>query len=833
MVHLWLTAVFLVQTAGMLSHVEKYEVVRPRRLQGRGRRSLKDPQVYPDAVRYELTIEGRNHTMHLEKNRHLIGRRYTETFYSADGGRVTTSPNQDHCFYHGRLDGSEDSAVSVGICSGISGFVRTRQQVYLIEPLGRGEDGDHAVYRREHLKVSGRPGCGPSSNGSTPYDRDRDQDWHPGPRLAGLFRSRSWKTKPISGPQKFVELFVVVDHAECQRYGSQTRSRVLEVINHVDKLYRPLNIRVVLVGLELWTDRDRIDVDVHSETTLDNFLLWRQADLLRRTDHDNAQFVTGKDFHGDTVGLANKFAMCTENSGGVNQDHHDNPIGLASTIAHEMGHNFGLSHDAAGCLCGPSTGSENCVMAEKLRTGNQAFPMFFSGCSVDELAEFLQRAQPGCLSKPGAARSIATGPRCGDALLDAGEECDCGTAEECKNPCCDASTCRLTAGSQCAHGQCCDNCQLRLAGSVCREPAGECDLPDYCSGASERCPEDDFQMNGRPCSDRAPGYCYDGRCPTHQQHCWRLFGPGASVGPDACFDLNARGEEGANCGRNKFGYAPCAPPNLMCGSMFCGGGGESITGKRAAYTVHGLIECKLAVDDDKTRNMDLVPSGTRCGPNKVCLDNRCVDLSVYGKKEDCAKKCNNNGVCNHKKACHCDPGWAPPFCDIQYADLPPAQSGVIAGVCAAVCVLLLIAAVTAGLLCCKRDNKDNKDNNKRNNNYTCKRKVHSAPDRLNPMFQEQSGKERPPISAPTFMESTATQACAPLMAAARPCRAAPQPPKKPSTAPPPSSQTEPTKPRPPSKPLPPLSKQWKKETEPPARPGPPPPTAKPQMHKLT
>lgn len=29
---------------------------------------------------------------------------------------------------------------------------------------------------------------------------------------------------------------------------------------------------------------------------------------------------------------------------------------------------------------------------------------------------------------------------------------------------------------------------------------------------------------------------------------------------------------------------------------------------------------------------------------QICLDNRCVDLSVYGAKEECAKKCNNNGV---------------------------------------------------------------------------------------------------------------------------------------------------------------------------------------------
>lgn len=71
-----------------------------------------------------------------------------------------------------------------------SGFVRVRQQVYLIEPLGRSEDGDHAVYRQEHLNISGSPRCGSPPDTTTPYDQDHDQDQ--GPRLAGLFRSRSW-----------------------------------------------------------------------------------------------------------------------------------------------------------------------------------------------------------------------------------------------------------------------------------------------------------------------------------------------------------------------------------------------------------------------------------------------------------------------------------------------------------------------------------------------------------------------------------------------------------------------------------------------------------------
>lgn len=60
------------------------------------------------------------------------------------------------------------------------------------------------------------------------------------------------------------------------------------------------------------------------------------------------------------------------------------------------------------------------------------------------------------------------------------------------------------------------------------------------------------------------------------------------------------------------------------------------------------------------------------------------------------------------------------------------------------------------------------------NEFRVRRKVHSAPDKLNPMYQEASVKERPQISSPTLMESTATQACAPLTVAMAPSRTAPQ-----------------------------------------------------------
>uniref|UniRef100_A0A3B4GDS7 Disintegrin domain-containing protein n=1 Tax=Pundamilia nyererei TaxID=303518 RepID=A0A3B4GDS7_9CICH len=52
------------------------------------------------------------------------------------------------------------------------------------------------------------------------------------------------------------------------------------------------------------------------------------------------------------------------------------------------------------------------------------------------------------------------GPRCGNLYVEKGEECDCGLLEECEDPCCNASTCKLVPGAQCSSdGICCQDCK--------------------------------------------------------------------------------------------------------------------------------------------------------------------------------------------------------------------------------------------------------------------------------------------------------------------------------------------------------------------------------------
>uniref|UniRef100_G1L9Q0 ADAM metallopeptidase domain 8 n=1 Tax=Ailuropoda melanoleuca TaxID=9646 RepID=G1L9Q0_AILME len=650
----------------LLPHVEQYEVVWPQRLSAsRARRALPSHlDLYPESVSFVLGTQGHNFTLHLRKNRDLVGSGYTETYKAANGSQVVEQlQRQGHCFYQGHVEGHQHSAASLSTCAGLRGFFRAGSDVHLIEPLdGGGEEGQHALYRAQHLQQKART-CGVS---------DTSLEKALGPRISAAFRPRNW---PVARDTRYVELYVVTDSAEFRRLGSRAavRSRVMEVVNHVDKLYQELNFRVVLVGLEMWNQEDQIHVSSNPDTTLDNFLQWRTQNLVGRHQHDNAQLITGVEFTGTTVGLAKVSAMCSQDSGAVNQDHNlKNPIGVASTMAHEMGHNLGMDHDEniQGCYCPVPREGGGCIMAASI--GAQ-FPRMFSQCSRADLEMFMEKPRTACLANAPDPGRLVGDPVCGNRFVERGEQCDCGPPQACRNPCCNATTCQLAAGAQCAQGSCCRDCRVTPAGELCRPPKDACDLEEYCDGQRPACPEDVFQENGTPCPG---GYCYNGVCPTLAQRCRDLSGLGSRVAVETCYTYNL--------------LPGCQGRVNKCGILYCEGGQKPP--ERSSCSFASPAGTCQALVLEGGAGYEPVPEGTKCGEEKICWKGLCQLLQVY-RSRNCSAQCNSRGVCNHKGECHCHPGWAPPRCA---EPLPHMRTGSpLVGVLVSV---VLLVALLAGVV---------------------------------------------------------------------------------------------------------------------------------------
>ncbi|XP_036453740.1 disintegrin and metalloproteinase domain-containing protein 28 isoform X1 [Colossoma macropomum] len=658
-----------------LHGVEIYEVVRPVRVHDLHKRDLESSR--PDMVKYAMTLGGKHIEMHLEKNEDLLTQDYTETHYTDDGTQVTTKPNElDLCYYQGKIVNDSGSMVSVSTCEGLRGYFQTAEQRFLIEPLSKDGDGDHAVLKYEDVTNT------PSVCGVTNTSWDENTGDFP-PRIS---KSRA----RLSGPtmfqqQKYNELFVVADNRMYQKADSdmnKVRQRVYEIINFVNAVYKPVNTFIALIGLEIWTDSDKIVVTAPAGETLDKFTSWRNDVLIKRQRHDNAHLITGIDFEGATVGLAFIGTLCSGHSTGVIQDHNPLAIAVGATLSHEMGHNLGMNHDTSSCVCTDST----CIMAAAL---SYNIPRQFSSCSVNSLEQYLNSRNPECLLNKPQRKELLQPAFCGNGFLETGEECDCGSVTECTNPCCNATTCRMTAGSVCADGECCRDCKITDASHMCRPKHDECDLPEYCTGDSNVCPEDVFVLNGLPCKN-GKGYCYNGQCPQKEDQCIKMWGAGAVVGSDWCYSQNQKGLYYAYCARpTNDQYIGCQKEDKMCGKLFCENGQDDPNYGRFVM----FNNCKATFYGDRDNDFGQVDTGTKCGEEKVCSQNQCVSLEVAYKATNCSAKCKGHGVCNHKLECTCEPGWLPPDCERQAGSGLP-RNGVIAIV---VVICILLGAILIGV----------------------------------------------------------------------------------------------------------------------------------------
>ncbi|XP_062257686.1 disintegrin and metalloproteinase domain-containing protein 12 [Platichthys flesus] len=658
------------EQGGEANKQERRGTTVPLLLKGKERRPLSQltPGSFPASLQLLVRAEGEQLILFLEKNEGLFASHYTETHYRDDGSAVTGAHNfTNNCYYHGEVQAHPNSDVTLSTCSGLRGFIALENKTFIIEPASGQSDGSHFIYRVEELRLT-QGSCGHGFNMSSVA---------PEKQIKSPFQSFHTRHKRhAQKTTKYVELIIVADNREFQKQGKdvdKVKQRLAEIANYVDKFYRALNIRVALVGLEVWSDSDKCPVTQDPFNTLHEFLDWRKVKLLPQKPHDNAQLISGVYFQGTTIGMAPIMSMCTaEQSGGIVMDHSENPLGAAVTLAHELGHNFGMNHDTPerGCGCRMTVDRGGCIMTPS--TG-YPFPTVFSTCSKKDLAASLEKGVGMCLYNMPEVKVLYGGQKCGNGYVEEGEECDCGEPEECMNPCCNATTCTLKGDAVCAHGQCCDDCQLKQAGTQCRDSSNSCDLPEFCTGANPHCPANVYLHDGHACHN-VEGYCYNGICQTHEQQCITLWGPGAKPAPGICFQrVNSAGDPYGNCGKDSKGsFAKCDARDAKCGKIQCQGGAKRPVIGTNAVSIEtniplqegGRILCRgthVYLGDDMP-DPGLVLAGTKCGDGMVCLNRQCQNVSVFDVHE-CSGKCNGRGVCNNKKNCHCEAHWAPPLCE--------------------------------------------------------------------------------------------------------------------------------------------------------------------------
>lgn len=77
--------------------------------------------------------------------------------------------------------------------------------------------------------------------------------------------------------------------------------------------------------------------------------------------------------------------------------------------------------------------------------------------------------------------------------------------------------------------------------------------------------------------------------------------------------------------------------------------------------------CRTALVDLGLNDVDpgLAPEGARCDDDSLCVNQKCMPVAALTIGPlSCPEGCKGHGMCNSKGHCHCDIGYAPPFCDI-------------------------------------------------------------------------------------------------------------------------------------------------------------------------
>jgi hypothetical protein len=409
---------------------------------------------------------------------------------------------------------------------------------------------------------------------------------------------------------------------DCTYTGSfnsteSARANIISQINSASNLYEStFNISLGLANLFVtesecptsvqsatpWNQACTANIDIQDRLNL--FSQWRG----QQRDSNSHWTLLSTCNTASAVGLAWLGQACTQGSqnsnstgGGSETVAGANVVVRTSTewqvIAHETAHTFGAVHDCTSQTCSDSnavSAQQCCPLSSSTCNAGERFIMNpstaqgitrFSPCSIGNICSAMLRnsVKSNCLTNNRGVTTI-TGQQCGNGIVEEGEDCDCGGEQGCgDNQCCDPRTCRFRNNAVCDDSteDCCRNCQLANATTVCRASTGQCDPQETCTGTSAYCPEDQTEDDGTDCGNGLR--CAAGQCTSRDQQCKTIMGS-YTQGNDtyACDNSNCM----LSCASPEFGSGVCygLQQNFLDGTP-CGSGGRCSNGRCSGSSI--------------------------------------------------------------------------------------------------------------------------------------------------------------------------------------------------------------------------------------------------------